>query len=163
MERKSRNWGVLVLLLLLLLPAASWAGYYPKSTWPTPSNSDAAGSVPERSPGVPLPPVTITPSTITVTAGATGVQVVPANPNRKTLLVCNISTGWANIGVGTSITNAAGAGTNLTSSNGYPIDPADTTGHRGGCLPTFDGAGVTTDALWAVSAAGTVLIVWEGN
>jgi hypothetical protein len=95
--------------------------------------------------------VTITQSIVTIAANAS-VQLVAANPGRKYLAIMNIGLGAATI----AFNQAAVLG------QGWAIAPAASPGAQGGFL-IFEGAGVSLDQITAISAAGTVFAILEGN
>jgi hypothetical protein len=93
----------------------------------------------------------ITQTVVTLNAN-TNAQILAANPNRRLLCVINIGTGLATLNFGA---------TAATVGNGFPCAAAAGAGQQGGGL--LMDAVVSTDAVQAISATGTVLAVLEGN
>lgn len=91
----------------------------------------------------------LTLSTVAVTA--TSAQKLAANANRRYLMVENIGTGDATLNFGA----AAVIG------QGKPLNAADASGRQGGSF-AMEGSAVTTQAINAVSTAGTTLMILEG-
>lgn len=87
----------------------------------------------------------------TLPAG-TAVQIVGRNHLRRFLGVQNIGTGHATIGFSASVTAA----------NGWAIGAALVLGQQGGSLTLGVGEFIHHDPVWAISTAGTTLVVLEG-
>jgi hypothetical protein len=96
-------------------------------------------------------PIVITTTIVPLTSADN--QIIPANANRKYLLIVNIGTGLATLGFGV----AAVAG------QGYPISAAPVAGDQGGGLER-SGDGITQQAIHGICATGvtTSVVVLEG-
>lgn len=109
-----------------------------------------AGDIPDRvQPVAQANGLAIAQSVVAVTA-VSG-QKLAANPNRRYLLVENIGTGDATLNFGA----AAILG------QGKPLNGADANGRQGGAFG-MEGTGVSVQAVHAVSALGTTLVILEG-
>lgn len=91
----------------------------------------------------------ITTTVVAVTNAST--SVVPENPYRKYLALCNVGTGLASL----NFDAPAVAG------QGWPLTAAGTVGDQGGAL-IFESSFLTKQAVNAISAAGTTIVVLEG-
>ena len=103
-------------------------------------------------------PVTLTMTVVPVPAGTVGARAIGSNATRKSLQILNIGTGFATVASDTASSLAV-----PTLGQGYPLEVASAAGHQGGSTPIYDGVNTSTDAWDAVSAAGTTLLVIEGN
>lgn len=152
---------------------------------PLPAGSNAIGSVGMQANGAPVTPSNPMPASsrlgISVGLGGSattpGSYVVTLAPGVSTQLKVSAATLTASSGavrkqiqilqIGTNPATAcpyATTGTyTCTTAGGYPLEPASALGRQGGSTPIYDGAGVSTDEWDAVSAAGTTLLVMEGN
>ena len=92
--------------------------------------------------------VTQTVQTLTATIDKT---LVAVNPNRKYLAIANIGTGLVSLAFDT----AAVAG------SGWPIAPAAGAGQQGGEM-VWEASSITTQAVHAISTAGSTVVVLEG-
>lgn len=89
---------------------------------------------------------------ITLSAGVASGAIVPASTARVSLTIQNTGTGSATIGFGSAPT--AGLGLSL--------DPASAAAGQGGSR-VWDGSDrVPSDAIYAISTAGTTLTIIEG-
>ena len=89
---------------------------------------------------------------VDVPVGAVGV-IVPANPARAYLALCNIGAGNCNLGFDAATPPALDAG--------WPLDAAAAAGRKGGSY-IFETELVPNGAVSGFSAAGTKIAVVEG-
>ena len=91
-------------------------------------------------------------TSVTLAAATPSGQIVASSNARVSLTIQNTGTGSASIGFGAAAT--AGAGLSL--------DPASAAGGQGGSR-VWDGSDrIPSDAIHAISTAGTTLVIIEG-
>ena len=95
-------------------------------------------------------PVTMTQSTVTLAAGVDA--TLGGNPGRRYLCLMNIGTGLVNLG----FDRPAVAGL------GWAIEGASALGHQGGSM-CWESSVVAASAVHAISAAGSTVVVLEGD
>ena len=148
-------------LVLPLLGPVAIAGSLGPASAPT-GPQTVSGTVATRT------PVTLTMTVVTVPGGNVVTRVSQLNANRKSLQVLQIGTGFASVVTNptstlTTTISTGGGTTAFVAGVGYPLEVASAAGHQGGSTPIWDGVNDSTDAVDAVSAAGTTLLVIEGN
>lgn len=89
---------------------------------------------------------------VVVPPGTGGIQLAPLRPSRSHLSLQNIGTGDLTVG----FESAA-----LTSGAGWVVPPAAANGQAGGSL-VFSDKTTPYDSVFAVSTAGTTVVVMEG-
>jgi hypothetical protein len=94
--------------------------------------------------------ITVTQTTVNVPAGAVDVQVLPENLNRQYLAVVNTGIGRVNLNFGVA----------AVVDTGMPLDAATVQGDPGGSFIMENR--VSTQAIHAISQAGSTLVVLEG-
>jgi hypothetical protein len=95
-------------------------------------------------------PATSTQAVVVLPAG-TATQLAAANPARRTLAVVNIGTNPATMGFANTV----------VAGQGWPLAAANAAGGQGGGFE-WPAQAVHGGAVWAVSAAGTSIVVLEG-
>lgn len=114
--------------------------------------SDWSGSQITAMPVVQRNGLTLTQTTVTLTA-ATDTTVVAANASRKYLALAVTNTGDVN--------GMTFDGTAAVAGTGWPLGGASVAGKRGDGF-VWEGDGVPTNAIHAISTAGTTIVVLEG-
>lgn len=94
--------------------------------------------------------VTITQTVITLVAN-TSTSLLAANSSRNYLAICNIGTGLASLAFGAT----------AVVGQGWPLGPAPVAGDQGGAWLMEDLA-ISRQAINAISAAGTTIVILEG-
>jgi hypothetical protein len=94
--------------------------------------------------------ITVTQTTLNLPAGV-DVQIIPENLNRRYLGVFNIGTSRLNLAFGVV----------AVADQGVPLGGAVAQGDQGGSY-VMSGDGVSTQAIHAISAVGTTVVVLEG-